>query len=311
MNLDELICKWRGVLENVFPMNAGTSENVESIASSRPCAIHASSKIASPMAVIPVFPGTNCEFDTARAVERAGGTAEIVVIQNLNPLLLEDSVLRLEKAIRRSQMMIIPGGFSGGDEPDGSGKFIAAFLRNPRITDAIHELLQKRDGLMLGICNGFQALIKLGLVPYGEIRPMTSDCPTLTFNTIGRHQSRYVNTKICSIASPWLSCCNVGDIHTIPVSHGEGRFAASDEMLQHLIKNGQIATQYCDQNGTPSMDIAINPNGSLAAIEGILSPDGRVFGKMGHTERNGKYIAKNIYGNKFQPIFEGGVKYFK
>ena len=208
-------------------------------------------------------------------------------------------------------MVILPGGFSGGDEPDGSGKFIASFFRNPQLSDAIHDLLGQRDGLMLGICNGFQALIKLGLVPFGKIVPMDAECPTLTYNLIGRHQSRYCTTRVASVKSPWLMHCNVGDLHNIPVSHGEGRFVATDAMLKQLIDNGQIATQYTDLAGTPSMDIQYNPNGSMLAIEGITSPDGRVLGKMGHTERAGQFVGKNIYGSKYQPIFQAGVDYFK
>ena len=205
---------------------------------------------------------------------------------------------------------MIPGGFSGGDEPDGSAKFITAFFRNPRIKDAVHELIKNRDGLMLGICNGFQALLKLGLVPYGEITDMTDDSPTLTFNTIARHQSMMVRTRIASNQSPWLSACEVGRIHTVPISHGEGRFIASPELIEQLAVNGQIATQYVDLNGKPSMDIRYNPNTSAAAIEGITSPDGRIFGKMGHSERKGEDIGKNVKGNKNQFIFESGVKYF-
>jgi phosphoribosylformylglycinamidine synthase len=309
--LDTLCAIWENGLEKVFPTRAGRSGAVETISYGKKSVLVAKDSFAKPRAVITAFPGTNCEIDTARAVRRAGGAPEIMVVKNLTASLLEDSVAAVERAIRESQMIIIPGGFSGGDEPDGSAKFIAAFFRNPRIMDAVHDLLQNRDGLMLGICNGFQALIKLGLVPYGEIRPMDDACPTLTYNLIGRHQSRYVYTRVASVKSPWLSLCNVGDIHAVPVSHGEGRFVAPDSVLTDLKLHGQIATQYTDINGVPSMDIAANPNGSALAIEGILSPDGRVFGKMGHTERRGDMVAKNIYGNKFQPIFEGGVQYFK
>ena len=208
-------------------------------------------------------------------------------------------------------MIVLPGGFSGGDEPDGSAKFICSFFLNPRLTDAVHDLLKNRDGLMLGICNGFQALVKLGLVPYGEIRPMHEDCATLTFNDIGRHQSRYVTTRVASVNSPWMLRSQVGDLHAIPVSHGEGKFVAPGALLEELITRGQVATQYVDLGGAPSMDIAANPNGSVLAIEGIFSPDGRVFGKMGHSERRGTYIAKNIPGDKYQPIFESGAAYFQ
>jgi phosphoribosylformylglycinamidine synthase len=224
---------------------------------------------------------------------------------------IESSVEQIEKSIKNSQIIMIPGGFSGGDEPEGSGKFITAFFRNPKIKDAVHELLKNRDGLMLGICNGFQALIKLGLVPFGEIVDMTDESPTLTFNTIARHQSMMVNTRIASNKSPWLYGCEVGDIHTIPISHGEGRFVAPLSLIQRLANNGQIATQYVDMDGKPTMDIRYNPNTSIDAIEGITSPDGRVFGKMGHSERKGENICKNVQGNKDQKIFESGVAYFK
>ena len=208
-------------------------------------------------------------------------------------------------------MIFIPGGFSGGDEPDGSGKFIQAFFRNPAVADEVHELLYNRDGLALGICNGFQALIKLGLLPFGKIQKLDASCPTLSFNTIGRHQSIYTRTRVASVKSPWLSKCEVGDVHNIVFSHGEGRFVADAKMLTELAKNGQIAFQYCDEKGRPSMGIDVNINGSVAAIEGITSPDGRVLGKMGHSERSGSNIAKNIPGEKYQPLFEGGVSYFK
>jgi len=217
----------------------------------------------------------------------------------------------LEKAIADSQMIVFPGGFSGADEPDGSGKYIVSLFRNKRLADAVHALLQNRDGLILGICNGFQALVKLGLLPYGRISSMTADCPTLTFNRINRHQSRYVHTRVASVLSPWLSKCAPGDLYTQPVSHGEGRFAASAKTLDVLKDNGQIVFQYADYNGLPSMDIEHNPNGSDWAVEGICSPDGRVLGKMAHTERCGEYVAKNITGNKHLPLFEGGIAYFK
>ncbi len=310
MALAPLTEKWEAVLEKIFPTRAGTTEAVAPITWEKPCVLAAGEHFAKPRAVITAFPGTNCELDTARAIRRAGGEPEIVVVRNLTSALLEDSVDAVEKAIKNAQMIVLPGGFSGGDEPDGSAKFIAAFFRNPRIRDAVHELIGARDGLMLGICNGFQALIKLGLVPYGEIRDMDESCPTLTYNLIGRHQSSYVYTRIASTASPWLSGCRVGDVYAVPISHGEGRFVASPEMTERLIANGQVATQYCDITGAPSMDIAVNPNGSVMAIEGILSPDGRVLGKMGHTERRGEFVAKNIEGAKHQPIFEGGVRYY-
>ena len=306
----ELLERNEGVLEQVYPTRAGKTEKVEAISCGERAPIVCQSRTARPRAVIPVFPGTNCEYDTAQACLRAGIQPEVVVVRNLSTDLLAQSAQALEEAIRRSQMVVLPGGFSGGDEPDGSGKFIASFLRNPRLTDAIHDLLRDRDGLMLGICNGFQALIKLGLVPYGEIRAMDEGCPTLTFNTIGRHQSRYVTTRVASVQSPWMLQSHVGDLHAIPISHGEGRFTAPQAELERLIANGQIATQYVDASGAASMDIDANPNGSLEAIEGIFSPDGRVFGKMGHSERYGDYVAKNIPGNKHQPLFESGAAYF-
>ena len=301
-----------GTLESVFPTRADASDDklVKPVYTERNTKAPAV-KTARPAAVIPVFPGTNCEYDTAKAVETAGGEAKIVVVRNLSHDALMRSAEELEQAIRGSQMMILPGGFSGGDEPDGSGKFIASFLRAPAIKDAVHDLLNNRDGLMLGICNGFQALIKLGLVPYGEIRDLDDTCPTLTYNLIGRHQSRYVQTRVASVKSPWLSSCEVGDVHSIAISHGEGRFVAPQAEIDRLVANGQVAFQYVDFNGEPSMDIAFNPNGSMCAIEGITSPDGRVLGKMGHTERYTKYVGQNIFVEKYQPIFENGVKYFK
>ena len=265
---------------------------------------------AKPRVIIPVFPGNNCEYDTARAFERAGAAADVFVINNLTPAAVAESTHELARRIGESQIVMIPGGFSGGDEPDGSAKFITAFFRAPEVTEAVRELLQKRDGLMLGICNGFQALVKLGLVPFGDIRPMDADCATLTYNTIGRHQSRLVRTRVASSLSPWLSECAVGDVHTVAISHGEGRFVAPQELLDKLVANGQVATQYVDENGAPSMDLSVNPNGSLLAIEGITSPDGRVFGKMGHSERSGAGLYQNVPGNLYQPIFEGGVRYF-
>ncbi|MCI2241114.1 phosphoribosylformylglycinamidine synthase [Adlercreutzia faecimuris] len=264
-----------------------------------------------PHVVIPVFPGNNCEFDSARAFERAGARATTLVVNNLTPAAVAESTEALVRAIGESQIVMIPGGFSGGDEPDGSAKFITAFFRAPAVTEAVRDLLQRRDGLMLGICNGFQALVKLGLVPFGDIRPMDADCPTLTFNAIGRHQSRLVNTRVASNLSPWFSACEVGDIHTVAISHGEGRFVAPPAVLDALVAGGQVATQYVDAVGTPSMDLAVNPNGSMLAIEGITSPDGRVLGKMGHTERIGDAVYKNVPGNLWQPLFEGGVAYFK
>ena len=301
---------WESKLEPVFPYRkaGATVDKINYEATERKAPAIG---IAKPRVIIPVFPGTNCEYDTARAFARAGADPKVLVINNLSASAVAESCAALTQAIRESQIVMLPGGFSGGDEPDGSAKFITAFLRAPSVTEAVHELLQKRDGLMLGICNGFQALIKLGLVPYGEIRPITADCPTLTFNTINRHQSMLVNTRIASNKSPWLSRCSVDEVHTIAISHGEGRFVASDEVVKSLIENGQVATQYVDAAGQPTMDLRYNPNGSVLAIEGITSPDGRVLGKMGHTERSGDELYRNVPGNKYQPLFEGGVDYFK
>ncbi|MDE6841771.1 MAG: phosphoribosylformylglycinamidine synthase [Oscillospiraceae bacterium] len=309
--IDELLKLNEGVLKEVYPTRAGTSEKVETISWDRRSPAVFDGKIARPRVVIPVFPGTNCEYDSVRACLRAGMDAETVVIRNLTPDALAQSALELEGAIRNAQIVFFPGGFSGGDEPEGSAKLIVSFFRNPRLTDAVHDLLKHRDGLMLGICNGFQALLKLGLLPHGEITPVDGNSPTLTYNFIGRHQSRYVTTRVASVQSPWMLKSQVGDLHAIPVSHGEGRFVAPQAALDQLIAGGQVATQYVDAAGVPSMDISVNPNGSLLAIEGIFSPDGRVFGKMGHSERRGEFVAKNIPGDKLQPIFESGALYFK
>ena len=309
--ISELLSLNESVLEDVYPTRAGKAAPVETISWEKRSPAVCKSKIARPRVVIPVFPGTNCEYDSVRACLRAGMDAETVNIRNLTADDLLQSTAALESAIRKAQIVFIPGGFSGGDEPDGSAKFICSFFRNPAITDAVHDLLKNRDGLMLGICNGFQALVKLGLVPYGEIRDMDENCPTLTYNLIGRHQSRYVTTRVASVNSPWMLKSNVGDLHAIPISHGEGRFVAPQSVLDQLIANGQVATQYVDANGVPSMDIDVNPNGSLCAIEGIFSPDGRVFGKMGHSERRGDHVARNIPGNKYQPLLESGAEYFK
>jgi phosphoribosylformylglycinamidine synthase len=311
VSIDELLTLNEGVLEPVYPTRAGKKEAVSPISWDKGSPAVCKHKVAQPKAVIPVFPGTNCEYDTARACLRAGIQPEIVVVRNLTTDFLAQSASALEKAIRAAQMVILPGGFSGGDEPEGSGKFIASFLRSPALTDAIMDMLNHRDGLMLGICNGFQALVKLGLVPYGEIRPMDDSCPTLTYNLIGRHQSSYVTTRVASVQSPWMLRSQVGDLHTVPISHGEGRFVAPREILDRLIANGQVATQYVTPDGQPTLDIDYNPNGSVEAIEGIFSPDGRVFGKMGHSERRGDYVGINISGNKHQPLFESGAEYFK
>ena len=312
VDLNKLQALWENKLEPVFPAKVKEPEytpNTYSYEAKERVA--PAIKVAKPKVLIPVFPGTNCEYDTARVFEKAGAEADIFVVKNLNAQMIEESVKIMEKKINDSQIVMLPGGFSGGDEPDGSGKFIVSFLRNPRLTDAIHDLLKNRDGLMLGICNGFQALVKLGLVPYGEIVDMRDDSPTLTFNTIARHQSKMVNTRIASNKSPWLASSNVGDIHSVAISHGEGRFVATAEEIARLAENGQIATQYVDFSGNPTLDIHCNPNTSIDAIEGITSPDGRVLGKMGHSERIGNDICKNVPGVKDQKIFENGVKYFK
>ena len=312
VSIAELYALNTGVLENVYPTKTvETKAQIPAFSHEAVSRVAPAVKVAKPKVLIPVFPGTNCEFDSARAVMAAGGEADIAVIRNLTAEDVARSVEDVAKRIADSQMIFIPGGFSGGDEPDGSAKFITAFFRNPAIKEAVTKLLEERDGLMCGICNGFQALIKLGLVPYGKIIDTDDTCPTLTFNTIGRHQSRIVRTRIASNKSPWLSLMNVGDIVNVPISHGEGRFFASEELALELAKNGQIATQYVDLEGKPTMDAAFNPNGSLFAIEGITSPDGRVFGKMGHSERIGKDLYRNVPGNYDIQMFKAAVKYFK
>ena len=309
ISLADLQEAWEAQLEPVFPYRAeGDAVEPVSFGSATPLTYNGT--IARPRVVIPVFPGNNCEYDSARAFEQAGAVVDTFVINNLTPDKVAESTAELVRLIKNSQIIMLPGGFSGGDEPDGSAKFITAFFRAPAVTEAVRDLLQNRDGLMLGICNGFQALVKLGLVPFGDIRPMDEDCPTLTFNNIGRHQSRLVRTRAASNLSPWLSRCEVGDVHTVPISHGEGRFVASEDLLVQLRDAGQIATQYVGADGRPSMDLDVNPNGSAWAIEGITSPDGRVFGKMGHSERRGAGLYQNVPGDLFQPLFEGGVGYF-
>ena len=273
--------------------------------------VHIGAKAAKPRVFIPAFPGTNCELDTARKFRLAGAEPEIIVVRNRSAQDIEESVQAIAAAISRANIVAFPGGFSGGDEPDGSGKFIATTFRNPRIADELEKLLKVRDGLALGICNGFQALVKLGLVPYGEIRPLVSESPTLTYNNIARHVSRLVNIRIASVKSPWLSACSVGDVFSVPVSHGEGKFVAPADALESLRKNGQVATQYCDLSGAPTMQYPFNPNGSVWAIEGITSPDGRVLGKMGHTERTGENLYKNCPPVLDMKLFESGVRYFK
>ena len=311
ISVKELLKATEAVLEPVFPIYSDTKEQpVEAFSYTAGERKAPAVKAAKPKVLIPVFPGTNCEYDTARAFENAGAEPEIFVIRNLTSEQIHESLDEFVKRVNESQIVMIPGGFSGGDEPEGSAKFITSFFRNPRLKDAVHELLKQRDGLMLGICNGFQALVKLGLVPYGEIVDLTEEAPTLTFNEIGRHQSMMVNTRIASNKSPWLMHTKVGDVHRIAISHGEGRFVASEELIRQMAENGQIATQYIDLAGEPTYSIRFNPNASVCAIEGITSPDGRVLGKMGHSERMGNYVCKNVPGVKDQLIFKAGVDYF-
>ena len=312
VSMDDLLSKYLGKLEPVYPTHAQESRDIPETFSAP-----ATERLAphvlcpKPQVLIPVFPGTNCEYDTARAMEDAGAKAKIFVVQNRTASDIAKSVEDFSRLIGESQMIFLPGGFSAGDEPDGSGKFITAFFRGEAVKEAVQALLEERDGLMAGICNGFQALIKLGLVPYGRITEPDEKAPTLTFNAIGRHQSRLVRTRIASNRSPWLSKTKVGEIYTVPISHGEGRFLASDEVVAELAKNGQIATQYVDLDGKPTYDIAFNPNNSVRAIEGITSPDGRVFGKMGHSERIGAGLYQNVPGVFEMGMFQGAVEYFK
>jgi len=312
---DALEALYEGRLNEVFPATVKKTYSApKAFNYSADKRVAPAIKVAKPRVLIPVFPGTNCEYDTARAFIKAGAEPEVMVIRNLSAQAVAESAEAFADKIAQSQIVFIPGGFSGGDEPDGSGKFIAAFFRNPVIRDRVHELLNQRDGLMGGICNGFQALIKLGLVPYGEIRE-ADQCveATLTFNDIGRHQSRLVSTRIASNKSPWLMHTNPGEVYMAPISHGEGKFIASDDFIARLAENGQIATQYCDLNGDPTMDILFNPNGSCQAIEGITSPDGRVFGKMAHSERVGFNVDlyKNVPGNYDNGMFRGAVDYYR
>ena len=309
---DELLALYENKLESVYPCNIPTPDTpVETLtytAQSRPVP---TIRVARPRVLIPAFPGTNCEYDSARAVRDAGAEPEILVIRNLTAAVIAGSVERFAARLKESQMIFIPGGFSGGDEPDGSGKFITAFFRAAAVKEGVTELLERRDGLICGICNGFQALIKLGLVPFGKIIDTDASCPTLSFNTIARHQSRIVRTRIVSNKSPWLALTEPGEVYSVPISHGEGRFLASEEMLRSLAANGQIATQYVDLAGEASADVHFNPNGSLWAVEGITSPDGRVFGKMGHAERIGSNLYKNVPGRYDLRMFEAAVKYFR
>ena len=311
ITMEEALSAWTGTLEKVFPTRSGVEQKTIDTGLYDTKEIYVCKhKVAKPKVFIPVFPGTNCEYDTTIAFENAGADTESIVFKNMSEQDITDSVAAFEKAIRESQILMFSGGFSAGDEPDGSAKFITSVFRNERIKEAVHELLDKRDGLVLGICNGFQALVKLGLVPYGKITTQKDDSPTLTTNSIGRHISKSVYTKVVTNKSPWLQEAELGGVYVIPASHGEGRFVANDEWLKKLFENGQVATQYVDVNGNPTMDEDFNPNGSYMAIEGITSPDGRVLGKMAHSERRGDGVAMNIYGEQDQKIFLSGVKYF-
>lgn len=309
---DEVLKNYTSTLDGVFPATAAASGGIPDCDYTDGAKYtNIATKLARPRVFIPAFPGTNCELDTARVFRLAGAEPEILVIKNRTPADIEASVQAIIKAINGANIIAFPGGFSGGDEPDGSGKFIATTFRNPAVAESIMELLNNRDGLILGICNGFQALIKLGLVPYGEVRPLTESSPTLTYNNISRHVSTIVDIRVASNLSPWLSACKVGEVYSVPVSHGEGKIVAPAEELEKMLANGQIATQYVDLSGKPTMVSPYNPNGSMWAIEGITSPDGRIFGKMGHAERIGENLYKNVHGNYDMKIFESGVKYFK
>lgn len=311
--VDELIDAWTGKLEKVFATDSKKKARMpfEVPLYKERSIFVAKNKVAKPKVFIPAFPGTNCEVDTARAFEKAGAEASILVVNNLSSSAINETIEKMVKEIESSQIVMLPGGFSGGDEPEGSGKFIATTFRNPRVKEAVTQLLNCRDGLMLGICNGFQALIKLGLVPYGEIREIKENDPTLTFNTIGRHISQVAFTKVSSVKSPWFSSVNAGDMFAVPISHGEGRFVADDDVMKKLIENGQVATQYVNPDGVAVDDMPFNPNGSVCAVEGITSPDGRVLGKMGHCERKGDNLYANVPFEKDMKIFESGVNYFK
>ena len=311
-NISELEERYEEKLSKVFKIGIDAeNKEVEKVSYENNKPLKSKVKVDKPKVVIPVFPGTNCEDDSARAFEKAGAEVSTVVLRNLTKEVLVDSIDKLEKEIRSAQIVMIPGGFSAGDEPDGSGKFISTVFRNEKIKNAVNDLLKNRDGLMLGICNGFQALIKLGLVPYGEIRDIEEDMATLTYNNINRHMSSLIRTRIASNKSPWFSGLKVGDIHTVAISHGEGRFVAPESLIEQLKENGQIATQYVDFDGNVSLDMPYNPNGSILGIEGITSPDGRVLGKMGHSERIGDNLYRNVPGEFDQKIFEAGVNYFK
>ena len=313
ISLAELEALYEGRLASVFPMQVKIANGSDLQISdyTQRSNIAPAIKTARPRVLIPVFPGTNCEYDSARAFEKAGAETEILVINNQSANALAESVERMAKALDLAQVLFLPGGFSGGDEPDGSGKFITAFLRNPKLCEAVTKLLDERFGLIGGICNGFQALIKLGLVPFGKITDMRPDCPTLTFNSIGRHQSKLVRTRVASVLSPWLALCEPGDVHLMPISNGEGRFVCPEPLLKHLIEKGQVATQYVDLDNRPTMDIQYNPSSSVCAVEGITSPDGRVFGKMGHAERVGPGLYRNVPGETDNKMFTAAIQYFK
>ena len=312
ISMEEALAAWTSKLEKVFPTKAVKETTpVESPLYKADSIYVCKNKVAKPTVFIPVFPGTNCEYDSTKAFERAGAEVVTKVFRNLSAEDIRDSVEEFEKAINQAQIIMFPGGFSAGDEPDGSAKFFATAFQNEKMKEAVMKLLNERDGLALGICNGFQALIKLGLVPYGEVVGQKADSPTLTFNTINRHISKMVYTKVVSGKSPWLQGAELGGVYCNPASHGEGRFVAPKECLDRLFANGQVATQYCDQDGNVSMDEEYNINGSYCAIEGITSPDGRCLGKMAHSERRDASVAINIYGTQDIKIFESGVAYFK
>jgi len=313
VDLDELEAVWSEALEPVFPANATAQDlgPADSLAFEAPARARPRAQVARPRALIPVFPGTTGEWETAAALRAAGAEPEILILRNLSARDVAESAAKLTERLNASQILFLAGGFTGGDEPDGAGKLVAAFLQNPRIAEAIQALLQTRDGLIGGISNGFAALVRLGLLPFGEIRAPGPDVPTLTYGPSGRHQSRLVHTRVASTLSPWLMHAKVGDVHTAPVFHGEGRFACAPALLDTLAARGQIATQYADPDGRASMDILYNPCGSTLAIEGVTSPDGRVFGRIAHSERTGNYLYKNVPGNKETPMFRGAADYFR
>jgi phosphoribosylformylglycinamidine synthase len=310
LDLNELLEAWSEPLADIYPEVTDPSTSEAEVFTSTFNIGRSTLNIQRPKVIIPTFPGTNCEYDTAKVFREVGAEAHIEIFRNLTPQAVEESLQSLTDHIKSSQILMLPGGFSAGDEPAGSGKFIATILRSPRVADAVMDLLKNRDGLILGICNGFQALVKTGLVPYGEIRDPQPGAPTLTYNDIGRHIARYATSRISSNLSPWLADAQVGDLHNIAFSHGEGKFYATEEDVRQLAAAGQIATQYTDFDGAPTMNPEFNPNGSIHAIEGITSPCGRVLGKMGHTERRGPAVGQNITGNLHQPLFKAGVNHF-